>query len=80
MANPKRRHSNTRSRLRRAHDFVTTRSLSKCPQCQASRLPHRICPKCGYYRGKQVVTIKVKEKTETATRLSLYVEPYIPII
>lgn len=62
MANPKRRHSNTRSRLRRAHDFLTAPSNSKCPQCGAARLPHRVCKKCGYYKGKQVVTIKVKEK------------------
>ncbi len=61
MANPKRRHSNTRTRLRRAHDFLKLQSLSNCPQCGAPRLPHRICPACGYYRGKQVVTIKIKE-------------------
>ena len=61
MPNPKRRHSNTRSRLRRAHDFVTPRSLSKCPNCNAIRLPHRICKVCGFYKGKQVITIKVKQ-------------------
>jgi large subunit ribosomal protein L32 len=60
MANPKRRHSNTRSRLRRAHDFLEAKSLAKCPQCGAVRLPHRVCKGCGYYRGRQVVTIKVK--------------------
>ncbi len=65
MANPKRRHSNTRSRLRRAHDFLKPVGVSKCPQCQAPVLPHRVCPSCGYYRGRQVVTIKAKEaKTE----------------
>ncbi len=62
MANPKRRHSNTRSRLRRAHDFLKPKSVSECPQCKAAVRPHRICPSCGYYRGRQVLTIKVKEK------------------
>ncbi len=62
MANPKRRHSNTRSRLRRAHDHLQKQTLNKCPQCQAPRVPHRICKACGYYRGKQVITVKVKEK------------------
>ncbi len=61
MANPKRRHSNTRTRLRRAHDFLKLKSLSQCPQCAAPRLPHRVCSACGYYRGRQVVTIKVRE-------------------
>lgn len=60
MANPKRRHSNTRTRLRRAHDFLTPKSGSRCAQCGASILPHRICKSCGYYRGKQVITVKVK--------------------
>ena len=68
MANPKRRHSNTRTRLRRAHDFLKIKSLSICPQCQAPILPHRVCPACGYYRGKQVISIKIKEsKTKKAS-------------
>ena len=64
MANPKRRHSNTRTRLRRAHDFLRPRSLSKCSQCGAQVLPHRVCRACGYYRGKQVITLKVKAAKE----------------
>jgi len=64
MANPKRRHSNTRSRLRRAHDHLTLQSLSKCSNCGKALLSHRICSKCGYYKGKQVLTIAVKTKGE----------------
>jgi hypothetical protein len=26
------------------------------------KLPHRVCQVCGYYNGKQVIEIKVKEK------------------
>lgn len=62
MAHPKRRHSNTRTNTRRAHDFLSLKSLSACSNCGARILPHRVCPECGYYRGKQVLTIKVKEK------------------
>lgn len=61
MANPKRRHSNTRTRLRRAHDFLKPRAVSVCPQCKAPVLPHRVCPSCGHYRGRQVVTVLPKE-------------------
>ncbi len=64
MANPKRRHSNTRTRLRRAHDALKTVTLTNCPQCKTPILPHRICPACGHYRGRQVVTVAVKEKTK----------------
>jgi len=65
MPNPKRIHSNTRSRTRRAHDHLTTKSLSKCSNCGTPLIPHRICQKCGYYGGKQVVTIKSKAKLES---------------
>jgi len=60
MANPKRRHSNSRTALRRSHDALKSRSLSKCAHCGASKRPHRICPECGYYAGRQVVTLKAK--------------------
>ncbi len=62
MAHPKRRHSNTRTRLRRAHDHLTLRSTSKCSNCGNSLISHRICGKCGFYKGKQVLTIAVKTK------------------
>ena len=61
MANPKRRHSNTRTRLRRAHDFLKPTPASHCSQCGAMVLSHRVCPSCGYYRGRQVITVKAKE-------------------
>ncbi len=62
MANPKRRHSNTRSRLRRAHDHLVPRSMAQCPQCNAFILPHRVCASCGFYKGKLVKTVKAKSK------------------
>lgn len=61
MAHPKRRHSHSRTHLRRAHDALKTQSLSVCPNCREMKLPHRACPHCGYYRGRQVVEIKKEE-------------------
>jgi large subunit ribosomal protein L32 len=55
MPLPKRRHSNTRTATRRAHDAIKAAGLSRCPHCQAMTLPHRACRSCGYYRGRQVV-------------------------
>lgn len=37
-------------------------STAKCPNCGKTKLSHRVCPHCGYYKGKQVVTIKSKSK------------------
>ncbi len=62
MAHPKRRHSNTRTNKRRSHDFLKSKSLSKCSNCGAQIRPHRICSECGHYAGRQVVTLKVKSK------------------
>ena len=58
MPNPKRRHSNQRTRKRRTHDKVTPGAASSCPNCGANRLPHHVCGSCGHYKGKQVVTVR----------------------
>lgn len=66
MANPKRRHSNTRTRLRRAHDFLDKKSVSKCAHCGTAVIPHRVCGKCGHYKGRQVLTIKAASSKKKA--------------
>ena len=43
--------------MRRAHDFLTAQSVSVCPQCKSPKLPHRVCPSCGIYKGKVVIDI-----------------------
>jgi len=58
MPNPKRRHSKARTSKRRAHDYLTTASVSECPNCHERKLPHRACPKCGYYKGREVLEVK----------------------
>lgn len=57
MPNPKRRHSQRRSSSRRAHDHLTAQPRTQCPQCHEQKLPHRVCPKCGYYQGRQIVEV-----------------------
>jgi large subunit ribosomal protein L32 len=29
--------------------------LRHCPRCHEPRLPHRVCPTCGTYAGREVV-------------------------
>ena len=58
MANPKRRHSQARTSKRRAHDHLTAHSLAECPNCHTKKMPHRACPKCGYYKGREVVEVE----------------------
>ncbi len=61
MPNPKRKHSKSRTGKRRAHDFLTVPSVSVCPQCGTPRLPHRVCAKCHFYRGRIAFPVKEKE-------------------
>lgn len=44
-----------RKNKRRAHDFLTAPLVSECPHCHEMKLPHRACPKCGYYKGREVM-------------------------
>ena len=62
MALPKKRHSSARGRRRRTHWKIKALNLIPCPQCKHLRLPHRVCPICGNYGGRQAIEIKAKEK------------------
>ena len=55
MAVPKRRVSKSRKRLRRGHHTAEGIKTQACSKCGSPRLPHRVCPTCGYYRGKKVM-------------------------
>lgn len=56
MAVPKHRISKTRARKRRAMTMrLTLPGLAVCGNCGNRVLRHRVCPKCGYYRGKQII-------------------------
>lgn len=56
MAVPKRRKSRSERDKRRAnHDKVTAPNTVPCPNCGESILTHRVCPSCGFYKGRKVV-------------------------
>jgi large subunit ribosomal protein L32 len=72
VAVPKRRTSKARKRKRRTHDSLpvpnvagstSTRSGAArsrrfyCSNCNQPKVPHAVCPNCGYYRGKPLVDV-----------------------
>ena len=65
MAVPKVRKSRSRRNTRRSHHFLRVRGYSPCPNCQAVRLPHCVCPSCGHYRGRQVMAVQVAAAAAT---------------
>lgn len=59
---PKRKHSSGRRDRRRAHDALTGTNLVLCSNCGEQRLPHRVCPNCGHFKGREVIEIKEEKK------------------
>lgn len=55
MAVPKRKTSHSKKKKRRAHDALVAPQVVACPECGEASMRHRACPKCGHYRGRQVV-------------------------
>jgi len=64
MGVPKKRRSRSRIKSRQAQQKLSSLSLTFCPQCKAPKLPHFICPECGYYKGRLVMVVKGKKKQE----------------
>jgi large subunit ribosomal protein L32 len=41
--------------MRRAqHDKVQAPNIVPCQNCSSPMVPHRVCPSCGYYKGRPV--------------------------
>ena len=56
MAVPKRKTGRARTLSRRSsHDKTMAPARSVCPQCGEVKLPHRVCPNCGYYKDREVL-------------------------
>ncbi|MFL6515448.1 MAG: 50S ribosomal protein L32 [Chthoniobacterales bacterium] len=57
MGVPKRKTSKMRLRTRKAANAWRSAELNKCPQCGSTVRSHTACASCGYYKGRQVLTI-----------------------
>ena len=55
MAHPKRKISKSRRNKRRTHDNAVAPTLATCSNCATPVVYHRVCPECGYYKGKPAV-------------------------
>jgi len=64
MPVPKKRHSNTRTRTRRANWKLKAMNFATCPQCHSMILPHHACLVCGTYKGRMVLNIGTEEKKQ----------------
>ena len=61
FAVPFRKVSKTRKRMRRSHNAMDIPGTTKCSVCGEMIKPHRVCTKCGNYKGKKVVEVNNAE-------------------
>jgi large subunit ribosomal protein L32 len=59
MAVPKKKTSKARRDKRRAHHALPIAKVNVCPNCGAPMRPHRMCPNCKTYRGRDVEPLRV---------------------
>ena len=58
MAVPKRKVSHARKSKRRSSVWkLGVPKLVACPNCGAFHMPHRACPACGQYNGREVIKV-----------------------
>ncbi|NGX28722.1 MAG: 50S ribosomal protein L32 [Candidatus Anoxychlamydiales bacterium] len=56
MAVPRSRSSNSKKNSRSAHSALKAKSFSKCSNCNKQKEPHRVCPHCGFYANRLVIS------------------------
>ncbi len=68
MAVPKKKTSVSRKGLRHAgqHHKLYRKHPMSCPNCGDLTLPHKACPSCGTYKGREIIKIKAVEATDDA--------------
>jgi len=58
---PKRRISTMRQGKRRAAIKLVLTKTIVCANCGEPRQSHRVCAKCGFYNGREVIKPKIKK-------------------
>ncbi len=58
------RHTRAHTKNRRSHHAMKAMTLGVCENCSAPRPQHKMCQKCGHYRGRVVTSIVEKKEKE----------------
>lgn len=70
MGLPAKRRTRTSKRERASHFALHPTSVTLCGHCRKTIVPHRVCPFCGWYRGREVIHLttaldrRAKKKAE----------------
>jgi large subunit ribosomal protein L32 len=66
LANPKRKTSKSRKNKRRTHWIEKEITLVECSRCHEYKLPHHVCPSCGYYNGEKIIPEKKTKEAKAS--------------
>jgi len=58
MGVPTKKRTRSSARERASHFALAKPASTKCSNCGISILPHRACPKCGYFKGEKKIATK----------------------
>ena len=67
MAVPRNRLSNARKNSKRAHHAEKPKSLGAAAIALHAKLPHVICPSCGFYAGREVLEKSLRDRCGSAS-------------
>ena len=51
-----------------SHLAISVPTLEECSHCHEMKLPHHVCPNCGYYQGRLAVQPKKRTPADDAAR------------
>lgn len=56
MPVPKQKQGRIRTHTRRSANMkISAAARTTCPRCGAVKLPHHVCPSCGFYKDREVI-------------------------
>ena len=67
MAEPKKRQTSSKGKIRRSGHKKIKSFYTLCPKCHKPKLPHHVCLVCGTYKDEKVIdipTAQVKKKVK----------------
>ncbi|MEK7584433.1 MAG: 50S ribosomal protein L32 [Patescibacteria group bacterium] len=62
MGTPTKKRTSGQRKRRASHFALRSKSVRPCPKCKKPVLPHHACAFCGYYKGRQVMTVAVEAR------------------
>ena len=61
MPVPKQKQGRIRTHTRRSANMkISAAAQSTCPRCGAVKLPHHVCPSCGFYKDREVIVTEYR--------------------